>query len=323
MNHPSATTPRARVAAVIAVFNRLPLTQRCLAALHRSGLQVEVVPVVVDDGSTDGTGEWLAQHAPEAQVVRGDGHWWFGRSTQAGIEHALAATPPFDYVLTLNNDSFLDPGALDRMIAVSQGEACVGIPLRVLDKDEVSCPGLIWHWWRGLIDPLVQNPRLLATDPARWIPVELFATTATLIPVPGLRRIRGIDWRRNPQHRADVDLFAQLRDIGLPMRQICRPLADHEYGPAAARGSVRHMTLGEFWSHSFGTPLSQGHLAGCLRSLWQCAPSGGAAVPVLLRRLLIFARQLLYSAANTPRLLRRRRLAGRNPADGRVMAKTS
>lgn len=318
-----ATGQRPRVAAVIAVFNRLPLTQRCLAALRRSGALAEVVPIIVDDGSTDGTGEWLAQHAPEAVVVRGDGNWWFGRCTQAGIERALALHPPVDYVLTLNNDSFLDPEAVDRMIAVSQGEACVGIPLRMVDKDVVTSPGLVWHWWQGLIDPVFRNPLLLGPDPARWIPVELFATTATLIPAPALRRIRGIDWRRHPQHRADVDLFAQLRQLGVSMRLICRPLADHEFGPAAARGSVRQMTLGEFWAHSFGSPLSQGHLAGCLRSLWQCAPSAGAAGPVLLRRLLIFARQLLFSAVNTPWLLRRRRRADRNAGDGPAMAKTS
>jgi len=323
MSNAPANHPRPRVAAVIAVFNRLPLTQRCLAALRRAGGRVEVVPVVVDDGSTDGTGEWLAQHTPEVQVLRGDGHWWFGRCTQAGIEHALSVTPPFDYVLTLNNDTFLDPGALDHMIAVSQGEAGVGIPFRVLDKEAVCGSGLVWHAWRGLIDPLYENPGLLSADPKRWIPVELFATTATLIPAQALRRIRGIDWQRHPQHRADVDLFAQLRDLGIPMRQICRPLADHEYGPAAARGSVRQMTLGEFWAHSFSSPLSQGHLAGCLRSLWQCAPSGPAALPVQLRRLLIFARQLLFSAVNTPRLLRLRRQGGLTPPADGEMAKTN
>jgi rhamnopyranosyl-N-acetylglucosaminyl-diphospho-decaprenol beta-1,3/1,4-galactofuranosyltransferase len=64
--------PDSRVVAVVVTFNRLAMLQELVARLgeviRAAGRLAEVI--VVDNASTDGTGDWLAQHAPSYVVPR-------------------------------------------------------------------------------------------------------------------------------------------------------------------------------------------------------------------------------------------------------------
>jgi glycosyltransferase involved in cell wall biosynthesis len=51
---------------IIPTYNRIDVLPEVLAALERQEAAPSFEVVVVDDGSTDGTGEWLAEHAREA-----------------------------------------------------------------------------------------------------------------------------------------------------------------------------------------------------------------------------------------------------------------
>ncbi|MBD1944634.1 glycosyltransferase, partial [Coleofasciculus sp. FACHB-712] len=60
---------------VIPTYNRKPILEKCLRAMEHQQLSAGSVVsgyevVLVDDGSTDGTLEWLSQHAAEFPHVR-------------------------------------------------------------------------------------------------------------------------------------------------------------------------------------------------------------------------------------------------------------
>jgi GT2 family glycosyltransferase len=61
--------------------------------------------IVSDNGSTDGTAEWLAAHYPVARVVRTAAPLSFARAVNLGIEAAR-----FTHTLLLNNDMIVAPG---------------------------------------------------------------------------------------------------------------------------------------------------------------------------------------------------------------------
>lgn len=95
---------------IIPTYNRLPILQKCLAALegqkYRSTLDGYEV-ILVDDGSTDGTLEWLQNHRQKFPHVR-----WFCQTHQGpaaarnlGVEKAEGDTIIFidsDLVVTEN-----------------------------------------------------------------------------------------------------------------------------------------------------------------------------------------------------------------------------
>src|SRR5688500_2404494 len=97
-----------RVAVVAPVHNRKAITLQCLKSLYRSNTNgIELDVVIVDDGSTDGTGDAIREQYPSVDVVEGDGNLWFTEGTNVGVRKALEREPK--YVLLINDDQVFDP----------------------------------------------------------------------------------------------------------------------------------------------------------------------------------------------------------------------
>ena len=102
------------VSFVIPLYNCLPLTQAMLASLQASlpvGLDHEII--LVDDGSTDGTRDWLATLGGRCRVLLNERNLGYAGANNRGV---AAATK--DVVALLNNDLVLPPRWLEPMLAV-------------------------------------------------------------------------------------------------------------------------------------------------------------------------------------------------------------
>jgi rhamnopyranosyl-N-acetylglucosaminyl-diphospho-decaprenol beta-1,3/1,4-galactofuranosyltransferase len=103
---------RPRVVAVVVTFNRLALVQRLVARLSEIDRLDEVV--VVDNASTDGTGEWLS--SADGIVVHRLGH---NRGGAGGFHEGLrlAVERGADLAWLMDDDGLPDPGCLDTLLA--------------------------------------------------------------------------------------------------------------------------------------------------------------------------------------------------------------
>jgi hypothetical protein len=114
-------TSQARVAAVVVSHNTRDDLIRCLSSLgKRAGVPCEVV--VVDNASGDGSAAAARGAFPEAHMVVNPVNVGFARACNQGI-HASAAP----YVLLLNSDAELLPGALPALVQVLEARPRVGI----------------------------------------------------------------------------------------------------------------------------------------------------------------------------------------------------
>ena len=93
---------------LIPAHNRRAVTLACLAALRPAIVGGTWRIIVVDDGSTDGTGDAIRAEFPEVTLLRGDGqlHW------TGAIARAMREVPRGATVFWLNDDCRPRPGAL-------------------------------------------------------------------------------------------------------------------------------------------------------------------------------------------------------------------
>ena len=107
-----------KIGAIIPTFNRAASLRTILTCLQeqRPGAHtITTIPIVVVDGSTDGTLEMLAAEFPTAAIVNGDGNWWYTRSINEGIRKARQLD--CNYILTLNDDLTFSPGYIDTIVS--------------------------------------------------------------------------------------------------------------------------------------------------------------------------------------------------------------
>jgi GT2 family glycosyltransferase len=137
MGEPDALMPEVDVAAVVVTYNSTRHVAALLDSLPQAFGNLSYSVVVVDNDSTDGTPELLARRA-DCRIVRAanDGY-------AAGINRAVAASPPASTILILNPDATLDPDAVPRMLQVLRRRRDAGIIApRVREEDGRLSPTL-------------------------------------------------------------------------------------------------------------------------------------------------------------------------------------
>lgn len=129
---------------VIPNWNGRDLLERFLPAVAAAAGDSEIV--VSDDGSTDGSCEWLARAHPQIKVTRSDANRGFAPTANAGV---AAASAPF--VILLNND--LEPRAdlLAKLPEWFLDPGLFGVTFRAFDLPEriFSTGGKIGRFRRG------------------------------------------------------------------------------------------------------------------------------------------------------------------------------
>ncbi len=101
------------------VFNRLAMTQAMLACLRAQKVDESLSIVVIDEGSTGGTGEFLKTRAGVV-VLRGGGSLWWGGAIDVGLHHVLSYAVADDWVLLINNDTYVDPGFVQGLLSIAR-----------------------------------------------------------------------------------------------------------------------------------------------------------------------------------------------------------
>jgi GT2 family glycosyltransferase len=204
-----SVSPSRRITAVVATHNRVATTIRCLESLVAASGSVQLTVVHVDDASSDGTAGAVADLLPDAIQLRGDGGLYWAGGMRLGLARAEEDDP--DYLLWLNDDVVLDPGAIDALLdlAPSPEEATIAVgALRDPDNGSLTYAAVRHvHTWRGRgFDPI---PPGSDEQPV--------AMNGNLVLVP--RRVRRVVGTMGPRYS--------------------HAMADYDYGLRATRMGVR------------------------------------------------------------------------------------
>ncbi len=229
-----------RVEIITPVFNRRDITLQCLKSLSRiktDGLDVHII--IVDDGSTDGTAEAIAEKYPEVEIIKGDGNLWFTGGMNRGIEAALGYEP--DYVLAINNDAVFEENFLQYMIecAEENSRSVVGSLLLLWDTPhKIFQVSPRWETFSGGFRHWVKQT--VWTVPEKPWEVEIIVGNCILFPVSAISECGLMDEKRFP-HYGDAEYTPRMRRLGWKL--LIEPRARVFCQPNTPPPSIRKMDL--------------------------------------------------------------------------------
>lgn len=227
---------------LIPVFNRIALTRRLLDCLQNQHVDEKIHIIVIDDGSTDGTAEYISSRT-DIKVINGDGSLWWGGAIHAGLQRALEVGHKEDWVLLLNNDTLFDDNFIQRLLDTARSNAPAAVGSAICDEQApnklLSIGALLDTWRLRVRDKLVQS-RIRDSTQGPHV-VDVLSGRGTLYPLAVFLRVGSMKPTLLPHYLADYELSIRVRKAGykLLVSENAVVLSANEFGNSYLPSSVR------------------------------------------------------------------------------------
>jgi hypothetical protein len=301
---------------IIVNWNTRELLAGCLASLERAHVETlersnpstnsgqAVETFVIDNASTDGSVAMVRERFPWVRLIENTGNAGFARANNQGLTLAHGR-----YVLMLNPDTEVHPGALEDLIAFMDAHPRAGAcGARLLNADGSLLPGCHpmltpgREFWRLLF---LERLRPRATYPIhKWDTVtprrvEVIKGACLLLHRAALDQVGVLD-DSYFMYTEEVDLCYRLAQAGWQLWYVPAAAVTH-YGEASSRQMREEMYVQLYRSkiqfyRKFGgerrARLAKTLLALAYAPRWLAAAAGSPLSPKLARPARIFRRLL-------------------------------
>ena len=112
-----------KISVIILNYNTKELLKQCLLSLHNSLFLIHNSEViVVDNGSTDGSGEMVGKEFSKAKLIANPENYGFARGNNVALKQAQGK-----YILLLNSDTVVGKNSLPAMVKFMEENLKVGV----------------------------------------------------------------------------------------------------------------------------------------------------------------------------------------------------
>lgn len=257
---------------VVPTYNRKQLLADLLTQVKEQSdrlKSLKVIPIVVVDGSTDGTIEML-EMLEDVEVVKGDGAWWYTKSMNEGFERAYEVGA--DLVLTLNDDIRLDENYLSQielLVEQENVEIIGSISLTMDERPKIFFSG-IKDYIRWRLKEVKYIPKLKEVIPEELTglyPSFLLPGRGILVAVEVLKALKGFD-KHFPQYRSDGDFCLRAIKRGFDVK-VSYDLKIYSYVGLTAQASSFKKSSFSVFLKSFFNPYSRIYLPQMARYVYR------------------------------------------------------
>lgn len=163
-----------RVLVIIVTYNGMQWIEKCLDSTRASVVPLDVF--VIDNGSTDGTQDFIRKNYPEVILFQSEENLGFGKANNIGFQRALDCG--FEYVYLLNQDAWIQANTIRILIDCHKRHPVFGVlspfqlqaNLKHLDKNFCyicgGCKELIDDFYFQNVQEIYPVPMVMA---AHWL----------------------------------------------------------------------------------------------------------------------------------------------------------
>lgn len=167
-----------KVCIIIVAYNSMKWADRCYQSLRNQLIKCHIL--TIDNGSTDGTQKYIRENYPEVELIETGANLGFGKANNIGLQKVI--DEKFDYAYLLNQDAWLLPDTLQRLVEISKEHPDYGIisPMQLkssfntIDEDFLfnipneysKKPNFINDSYFGKLEPIYETSFVMA---AHWL----------------------------------------------------------------------------------------------------------------------------------------------------------
>jgi GT2 family glycosyltransferase len=211
-----------KLSVVIICWNDLKDIGPCLESVFAETSLIDYEVIVTDNGSTDGSVEYIRTNFPKVKLVENKKNLGFGGANNQGFRVAQG-----DYVLILNPDTIIRDRAIEKLVAYADQHPDVGaLGCRMLNKDgsyqrsahptptvRTYFVAALYLRFLGRFSDAFLADTYVGWNGATQREIGFQAACCLLIQGPLLKQLNGFDERLFFQME-DVDLCLRVRKTG-------------------------------------------------------------------------------------------------------------
>lgn len=187
------------------VRNRIVTTRKFIKKINNQKCKIEEI-VVVDDGSTDGTLEFLTKE--NVKILKGDGNLWWTGGVNFGLSYIFPKTNTGDFIFIANDDIKIKSNFIEKLVAESKKNHRAIVSAISKNKfGKVLRTGVKYEWKPFKVKAEENNP-------------DAFSTRSTIIPVEVFSKIGLFDQKNFPHYTSDFDFFLRAKQAGFSLKLI-------------------------------------------------------------------------------------------------------
>lgn len=239
------------LAVVILNYNRADLLADCLASIYATPTRCALAVWVVDNASSDESVAMVRARFPQVQLIVSPTNGGFAYGNNLALR-ALLAGPAPDYVLLLNNDTVVPPGALDGLVNYLETHpevAVVGPKLLLPDGSlDLACrrsfpsPAVAFYRMVGLARLFPRSPRfarynLTYLDPDVETEVDAVVGACMLLRTTVIREVGLLD-EQFFMYGEDLDWAYRIKQYGWRIVYYPQVVVHHYKRAASSRRAI-------------------------------------------------------------------------------------
>lgn len=237
-----------KISVIIVSWNARGYLRDCLTSVYQTGASVVQEVIVVDNASSDGSPEMVAQEFPQVRLVPAGGNLGFARANNLGIKQASGTM-----LALVNSDVVVHPDCFQRLAAYLERHAEVGlVGPKVNGRDgliQLTCARLptLWNTLCQflVLDKLFSGWRFFsgfqmpAAEHERGGEVEVLSGCFWLARRAAVDKLGGLD-ERFFFYAEDMDWCKRFRDALWKVTYVPEATATHFGGGSSANAPLRY-----------------------------------------------------------------------------------